>query len=691
MDLEEFRKELLEEVRSSAAADGAGTTAAFVESIASYLVDAEVLPDFEKAFYSGAGKKNRKIRIDGYAMDELDKTMNIAVANFVGNDRAETLTRTEAAQCFEWPIRFIDETYNNLLREKIEVSTPAYDLADTLLISRQKIHKYRIILMTDSSMSGRIEVLPIGDFEGIPVEYQIWNPDRIYKVCGVGSGRENIEIDFTQFISDGLPCLETFDNGSHHYRSFLAVIPGEALAEMYDHWGAQLLEGNVRSFLSTKVAVNKKIRETILKAPTMFFVFNNGIAATALSVTLNKNQKGTFIAAVSDFQIINGGQTTASLSNARYRDRADLSEIRVQLKLTEINAETDETASLIQTISRSSNSQNKVSDADFFSTHPFHVRMEQISRRLFAPSIGGAQYETHWFYERARGQYLQEQMRMTKTERNHFLTQNPKKQVIAKTDLAKVRNSWRRIPYIVSKGAQTNFSEFAAWVDNDWSSSDEAFNERYFQESVALFILFKHTEQLVSHEAWYQNAYRANIVTYSIALLAQLIDNQYPDRELDLQLIWNKQEVPDILTRQIKILTKAVYESITAPSRGVENVTQWCKREECWKRIKELSIEVAPQLDSVLEDRAEAKSAGRSARKDQKVVSGIEAQTVVVNYGVEYWKKLEGFSHLQRLATSHEIKALNVACKMPLKLPNSIQCQQLLALRERAIAEGWRD
>jgi hypothetical protein len=55
----------------------------------------------------------------------------------------------------------------------------------------------------------------------------------------------------------------------------------------------------------------------------------------------------------------------------------------------------------IPLIARYTNSQNRVSDADFFSNHEFHRRIEQIALRLRAPAVGGAQFGTHWFYERA--------------------------------------------------------------------------------------------------------------------------------------------------------------------------------------------------------------------------------------------------------------------------------------------------
>lgn len=691
MDIEEFRKEVLEDVRSTAATHGDGSNAAFIAIMANYLINAEVIPDFIPSFYIGQGIRNRNVRIDGYVLDEFDGTLNLIVSEFNGDEEGKILTRKEAEQIFQWPIRFIDEIYKNNLSQRVEISTSAADLIDLVVRSKGKISKYRLLLFTDRYMSGRIENFDFGEFDGIAVEYQIWDIERLYKIFLAESGRESIEINFTSFVPNGIPCLEASNKGITDYRCFLCVIPGEVLADIYDRYGAQLLEGNVRSFLSTKVAVNKKLRQTILAEPKMFFAFNNGVSATATSVTVENSSEGKFITYVKDFQVINGGQTTASLSNARFRDKASLKDITLQMKLTEVNEDIDETQGLLQKISRSSNSQNKVSDADFFSTHPFHIRMEQISRRVFAPAVGGAQHDTHWFYERTRGQYLQAQMRMKKSEKDRFLLQNPKRQVITKTDLAKARNSWRCLPHIVSKGAQRNFSEFAEWIDKDWSSSSDSFNERYFQESVALYILFKHVEKLVPNQPWYEKGYRANIVTYSIALFAHLLKKQYSDCILDLQLLWNKQEVPEVITSQMVRITKAVYDSITDPYRGNANVTQWCKQEACWKRIIELDTLIDNKIESILLDKRELKTEVRQAAREQRVITGIEAQTEVVNKGREYWSNLHDFINEKPIATFQEMQSLKIACKLPLKLPNSIQSQLLLSLVEKAKLDGWKE
>lgn len=692
MDVHDFHKDFLEEIKATAATKGAGSNAAFVEVASLYLVNAEILPDFTPAFFLGTGKNNRRIRVDGYVLDEFDMTFNLAIADYTGDENRDTLTRSAATAFFDRLMYFVDETYGSKLYRSVEPSTPAADLIELLRSYKDKIRKFRLILLTDGFMSGRIGKIDACEFNGIPVEYQIWDIDRIFKVCSSNLGRQNIEIDFKTYTGGkGVPCIEASSANTDDYKSYLCIIPGYALADIYDHYGSQLLEGNVRSFLSTKVAVNKKIRETILKIPQNFFAYNNGVSATAMDLQIESTEDGRVITYARDFQIINGGQTTASLSNARYKDGVDLSQIYVQMKLTEVDSDADKASELIRNISRSSNSQNKVSDADFFATHPFHVRMEQISRRVFAPASGGAQYETKWFYERARGQYIQAQMHMTKSQKDKFSAQNPKKQVITKTDLAKVRNSWAGIPHIVSKGAQTNFMKFAETIDERWCNSDVQFNDKYFKDSIALVILFKHTEWVVSHQPWFEQGYRANIVTYSIALLNRLISQQFKGMDLDLQLIWNRQQVPDALTNELVKITKYVFDTITDPNRETINVTQWCKREACWESVKCCNIKLADELRHILLDKVETKVSDRVAKKDHTLISDVEAQKIVLGLGADYWKAVIEFITVKRInTTSDQLKALKYAVRIPVQFPSAYQSVHLLDLLEKAKSKGFK-
>lgn len=692
MDAQKYAKDFLEGVRSEATASGEGKCAVFVRNVAQQLVEAEVLPDFEGSFYTGTGRGNKKFRVDGYILDEFDMAMNLIIADF-DEDPDRVLAKTGISQCLSRLSYFAELALNSNLYETVEPSTPCADLVDIIHTYKGKIRKFKYHIFTDASVSATIKTVETEPLDGIPTDCQVWSLDRLFRICSSDLARQSIEIDFLNYNGHGIPCLQVFDASTADFRSYLCVIPGKILADIYDEYGSALLEGNVRSFLSTKVAVNKKIRETILSQPDRFFAFNNGISATALNVETADTPQGRFIVKVKDFQIINGGQTTASLSNARFRDKADLSSIFVQMKLTEIDeTDPDRSTELIRNISKSSNSQNKVSDADFFATSPFHIRMEQFSRRMFANASDGSQYETHWFYERARGQYLQAQMRMTAAKKKQFQMQNPKSQLITKTDLAKVMVTWRGRPDIVSRGAQTCFMWFANITDTAWEEDNEQFNEKYYQEPVALTIMYRYLEKAIPLQPWYESGYRANVITYSIASLHYLLSKQKPGQSLDLAMIWIRQTVPDALSSALLHIAEIVYSLITSDERKIVNVTQWCKREECWKYVMaHMSYRLPDEIDGCLTGADVQKSQERSARKVQRFDTGVENQKKVLEHDAQFWGRLARFAAEKKFLTENSASALKLAVRLPEKLPNSVQCARLLELLDAAIAEGFKE
>lgn len=690
MDAEEFKKDFLDDVKAAAISTGEGSCACFTNNMADYLISADQLSDFTPCYAVGEYKR-KKYRVDGYMFYDYDGTMTLIASDYEDND-AEVLTRTDAMQIINRAMVLADAAFNSDLLEETDISNPKYDLIDLLMKERKNIRRFKVLLFTDRNMSSRIKSIEVPDFQDIPVEAQIWDLNRIYEVC-TSPESESIEIDFRDYGIKGIPCIKANVGAGEKYKSYLGVIPGDVLADLYAKKGAKLLEGNVRSFLSTKVAVNKKIRETIINKPEMFFAYNNGISVTAEGVQLINDDDGCYIVSAKNFQIINGGQTTASLFNAKNNNHADLSRIYVQMKLTEIDTEKtnpDEADDLIRNISRSSNSQNKVSDADFFASHPFHRQIEQIASVAYAPAVHGEQYETIWFYERARGQYLQEQMRKKKKEKDAWLLRHPKNQVITKIDLARVQNTWLGHPDIVSKGAQTNFMAFAKYIDEEWQKDQLQFNDEYYKQTVGLVIMFDYLKKFVSKQPWYQGGYRANIVCYSISLFHRLIMKQFPGRDIDFSIIWKKQDLPDAVKESLNLISPEVFIKITDEKRPVMNVTQWCKRSECWDGVQALNVELPEELEDCLIGCEESRAQKKHAKAEQSVVKGINAQTEVVKLPPEHWKRLAEFAGEHNMLTSSLVPALKAAIQIPNKIPNSVQSRHLLELESKAREEGFK-
>ena len=695
---EEYRKIFLEDVLSTEESEANGTTASFVKLCADRLFEGDVMPEYTPCFFQGTGYRNSALRVDGFAYDEYDKALYMLTALYSGHSTSEVLIGSEAKTALDRCRAFASQTIENELSRRIEISTEAYDLAALIEDQANFMSRIVVILLTDMTLSERANlsdgselkkkskrkgVLDAEDICGIPVEYRIWDMPRFHRVFGLGDGHEEIEIEFNDYLKGGIPCLPAnHTSQSQSCNSYLCTVPGNVIADLYDEYGSRLLEGNVRSFLGNR-GINKAIRNTVLNEPDMFFVYNNGLSATVTEAKV----KGERLLYVRDLQIVNGGQTTATLSVSRHNG-ADLSEVSVLMKLTQVPPET--AATIVPIISRSANSQNRIRPADFFSTHAFHVRMEQMSRSEFAPAKAGAQHETHWFYERARGQYTQATMFMTSAQERRFKVQNPKDQVVTKTDLAKVLNSWNRVPHIVSKGAEANFAEFAKKTEAEWKEKKDDFNIQYFHESIALVILFRTLDKMIPKQAWYEGGYKANVVYYSLSILHDMIDKHFPGKALDLNKIWQKQQCPDVLIQQVTQIAEEVYYAITASDRPVDNVTQWCKQEACWNRVRQLRIDPVDSFETVLQGYERVAEIKKAAREIRKIDNSIDDQKLVLDLGESYWIKLDVWLKKYPLATATEIKALRYATTMSQgNFPDDKQCRNLVKLRERAIQEGF--
>jgi hypothetical protein len=278
---------------------------------------------------------------------------------------------------------------------------------------------------------------------------------------------------------------------------------------------------------------------------------------------------------------------------------------------------------------------------------------------------------------------------MTPSEKRRFLQQNPREQLITKTDLAKYENAWREIPHVISLGAQKNFRDFAGHIDELWMASDSEFNEEYFRNIVARAIIWKYTERMVSRQPWYQGGYRANVVAYSIAKLATMIRTSAGGRVLDFRAIWGKQGISKAMELQLEQIAEAVFNTIVSEDRLVDNVTEWCKKKLCWERVESIKVPLLSSFVADLVDKAELLTVKKDAKKLQETDNGIAAQAEVVQLGGKYWQQISSWAENKNLLTPDEKKIVSIAARIPNRIPPDFQCPKLLEIRTRMIAEGF--
>jgi hypothetical protein len=680
--IDEFFHDFRQEVMASAEANMDFLEAEFTQIVADELVGSGIVDGFEPCHYR---PPTGGIRVDGYWFN--DTSLDLFITDFSNSETLQSLTQTETRQIFKRLENFFTASATKGLHTNLEETSQGYGLARLISDTKSDFTKVNLYLISEKTLSKRLTELPDKKFDSWTFTYNIWDISRLHRLRSSRGVREELIIDFTEFLEDGLPCLPAHLK-STSYKSYLVVMPATILATLYEKYGSRLLEQNVRTFLQLRGKINKGIRATIINDPEMFFAYNNGITATAREVQTINCSGGTVITSLKDLQIVNGGQTTASLFHTHYSDKASLDNIFVQMKLSVVDEEKSE--EIVPKISEYANTQNKINAADFFSNHPYHVRMEEFSRRLWAPAQQGAQRETKWFYERARGQYADAQSKMTRAEKKRFQAEYPKSQMFKKTDLAKFENVWDDKPTRVNLGAQKNFAYYAERIGGEWDRDPNRFNEFYFKRAVARAIIFRKTEKLVSAASWYVGGYRANIVAYTIALLAQVCKKK--QREFDFMQVWNQQEISAATTRALEISAKAAHDVITNPTGTVSNISEWAKKDACWIRVQskiDHVISLIPdEFFSELMSVEEVQEETREAVKTQKIYNGIEAQKAVVEIPASTWSDILEQGRDKRLYSAKEIGILQVATQIPSKIPSEKQCFVLLDILEKAKLEA---
>jgi hypothetical protein len=680
MNLDNYFEEFTQDLYAQAGSDGDFIRSTFVERMCS-LIEAEgFIPSFSQTDYKHT---SRGLAVDAWSYDDDLSKLTLFVTDYRDSGDLETLTQTQVTEGFKRLGRFLEACLKTEFPESLDESMPVTGLAWFISERHGRIKQLSLVILSNARLSSRVVKLPGKSVTDLPASYEIWDFERIYRVETSGQAREDIEIDFCAFERRGIPCLPAY-LGKDSVKSYLVVMPGSIVAELYEKYGERLLEQNVRTFLQFRGNINKGMRNSIVNEPHMFFSYNNGLAATAEEVRTGGNDDR--ILSVRNLQIVNGGQTTASIFTAGKKEGADLSGVYVQIKLSVVPAELVE--EVVPRISEYSNTQNKVSAADFFSNHPFHRKMEEFSRRLWAPSPVGLVQQTHWFYERARGQFVNKQASLTPADKKKFLIQNPKNQMFTKTDLAKYVRSFEGLPHEVSKGSQKNFSRFAGELGKRWDKdAGLEFNELWFKQLIGKAILFRQLDSLVLRAGWY-TGYKANIVTYALAKFAYLVNER--GVYIDFLKIWNLQTLPKILANQLLYIAERVNNLLhNRPQNVTSNVSEWAKDEACWNAVRSEKIELHDEVEEYLINVEQNRELEKDAGRTDTIQGTIHDQTYVVEKGAEHWKNLRDWNSVNRKLTAKELGVLEVACAIPRRIPSEKQSPILIAAEKRAKLEGF--
>lgn len=681
---EEF-EEFLREVDLTAQAGSLLKAEAFFQLYAEAAAESG---DIEDAEYCPVLHDARPaFRIDGYYLNTEQGELGLIICDYRAGPELETVNAADCEALFVRVLRFFQNALTADFINRLEDQSPAFQAAYLIHNSMNQIRRVRVIILTSGKLSVRKGMLTTRVEAGVRFTCSILDFQRYVGIQVSRRGVDPIEIDLRENGLAPLPCLPA-SSGASAYSSYLVVVPATVLAEVYGLYGARLLEANVRTYLQARTKVNKGIQATLKSEPQNFFAYNNGLTATASDIRVENIGGVSHITQLNDLQIVNGGQTTASILYARDKVKVPLEEVFVQMKLSVVSDAAN--AEIVPNISRYANSQNKISDADFFSSHPFHLHLEKMSRRIAAPVREGELVATKWFYERARGQYRDQTALLSGAQKRRFEAEFPKTQMLVKTDLAKYELSFLQQPHAASLGAQKAFIAFASDIERRWTPEALEFGDGWFRDAMARALIFRWADSMIGSAAWYQSdrAYKAQTVAYTISVLAFLAERS--GKVLDYRRVWNRQAVPESMKRLIETIAPRVAGAIRDAPETVRNISEYCKRQACWLRVRDGFAEES--CEDLIADfcvgRDEHRERARDDRTVRKIDSAIDAQTRVFSLGGEYWSRALSFAIERRLGTPTERGVLQVCAGIPARVPTERQCTVAVRFLETLEKEG---
>lgn len=660
ISLDEFREMFInEDIKAVAANDSRYETEAFIDTAVEVLRDAYALVSEMSPCYweeTNGTKKYRSMHVDAAYLDSASNTLNLLYADY-NADEMENITNEFLKNKSQQLVSYFENSLKGYF-VGAEQSNEAVQMAYEINNNLDGIYQVHLFIVSTNKLSRAVKKLKCDDvvYNGrvYKVILDVLDIEGIYKSRLATFKKDDIIINCSDFHCAGLPCIKA-DIGTDQYESYLAIVPGQFLSDIYKEYSSALLESNVRSFLKLNGGVNKGIRATILNDKSKFFTYNNGISTTAKNVSFERDAIGNLmITSFKDLQIINGGQTTATLAATSIKDKADLSGVYVQMKLTIVR---DENPELVRNIAKYANSQNKVKTADLNSSHPFYVKIEELSRKTYAPKAAGAIVQQLWFFERARGQYDQPMMQMSQKQREEYKRVRPKEKRFSLVDLAKYNNAADCLPHYVSWGGEVNASHFHNIMEKQWEKDKSVFNEFYYKELIGKKIMFSHIENLVSDQPWYQErkAYRPQIVAYTFSKLVYEVNSA--GKSINYRQIWDRQEVPESFDKDLARIGKIVFDCIYATSG---NIGTYCKQESCWKVIRSKPYEITKVLEKVLADPEDIKIQQQQSRRTQKFEDHVFGEVEIFKKGAAYWKSLQERAMQQKVLSSACAKGLEI-------------------------------
>ena len=643
------------------------------------LIDSE---DFTNSYFKSTADK---LKINAYSINESGERLQLFLIDensidlTASQDDLLISTRSSYESQFKRCTNFHNKAIKGHLNDEIQDSSPVRPLISSVSSSQgaQQFDVVEIFLITLTSTVSkqgattqpkRIEF----DDEEIVVTYsknrerhkkellikkRIIDLNFLYTVLISQGSREALTVNFEKTFGESLYSIKAADED--YFESYLCVLPASILSRLYKEFSTRLLEKNVRSFLQFR-GVNKGIRETIRKEPEKFVAYNNGLTITATNGDISFESGQYKIKSLTDFQIVNGGQTTATIYFTQ-KDGFDISKVKVMAKINVAKEATDEELEeLISNISTYSNAQSRVSKVDLRSRNPQLVRIKSLSESVMTPS------GKKWFFERAKGEF-NTKLRIAGSNKRRLAKEYPTQRRFSKELMAKYYSAWGNQPHLVKKGGEKIFRYFIEKLTGEGEFKKPInINRDFYEELVAKIILFRKLEKIYGSGKNSMGQLRSAVVPYTLSVLFMITDADKKEPSFDLLKIWLNEELESDLEAYLTQLLKLVNELIKKYSES-DDYGEYSKKEELWKRIS-LSKEIkeftstgdtVKIIDKYGISKVELKKRkGANDETEEVSFKNLSDNVLINSNGINYYKSIQSNYELLKGADERSISNL---------------------------------
>ena len=603
MELKElflYRNQVLDDSRD---ADGYVSDAGFIETCLPWLNETKHT-DTTDVNNTYDPLEGGSLKVNAYVCNESGERLQLFLVNEESLNPDSTEEQIKVAQKavyekqFMRALTFVKKSVKKQINELLQDGSPAWVLVHQLGNAEflEQIDVIEIFLLSATATvesrgaAPTVKMLEFDD-ESITVSYTLNNQKQVkdlvimkrlidlnflYNVHIAQGSRYPLIIDFTSSpFNYPIPFLHAASEAN--FDSYLCALPASLMAELYKRFSSRLLEKNVRSFLQLK-GVNKGMQDTIRKEPEKFIAYNNGLTITATNTDFVKINGIKHIKALSDFQIVNGGQTTATLYFSK-KMGLNIDAIRVMAKINVTKEASEEILDdLISNISTFSNAQSKVSKVDLRARSPQLVKLKSLSESVL--TVSGKK----WFFERAKGEYAT-MLRINYSKKAQLEKTFPKDRRFTKEDLAKYYSSWGEKPYAVKKGGEKIFRLFLEEISGEGKSKKTiSINRIFYEDLIARIILFRSLEKIYGSGNNSMGQIRAAVVPYTLSALYSFTTGNRKAEPFDLLKIWKSEKLEDNLQIFFKNLMKLINRLIKKYSKS-DDLGEYSKKPELWDDI----------------------------------------------------------------------------------------------------------